>query len=146
MLPLERTAHRGGIMPGRIIKREFSRRSLLLCPEPELAVGYIAGDLLRENGPPAMTGLLTEKGDTTVNYIIFSGVPWEEYSYKRLLEVLPEREDVIFTGKMTPRSRRTAVSAHYLWLKSTRSRQKITRSSSPHPIGCRMCWRFRPAI
>lgn len=43
VLPLERTAHRGGIMPGRIIKREFSRRSLLLCPEPELAVGYIAG-------------------------------------------------------------------------------------------------------
>ncbi|WP_342562894.1 hypothetical protein NST84_25500 [Paenibacillus sp. FSL R7-0345] len=37
-----------------------------------------------------------------MNYIIFSGVPWEEYSYKRLLEVLPEREDVIFTGKMTP--------------------------------------------
>ncbi|MNB88887.1 hypothetical protein D3C75_359070 [compost metagenome] len=43
VLPLERTAHRGGIMPGRIVKRESSRRSLLLCPGPELAVGYIAG-------------------------------------------------------------------------------------------------------
>lgn len=36
-----------------------------------------------------------------MNYIIFSGVPWEEYSYKRLLEVLPEREDIVFTEKMT---------------------------------------------
>ncbi|OMF84395.1 hypothetical protein [Paenibacillus sp. FSL R7-0273] len=43
VLPLERTAHRGGIMPGRLVKRESSRRSLLLCPGPELAVGYIAG-------------------------------------------------------------------------------------------------------
>lgn len=36
-----------------------------------------------------------------MNYIIFSGVPWEEYSYKRLLDVLPEREDIVFTGTMT---------------------------------------------
>lgn len=43
VLPLERTAHRGDILPGRIVKRESSRRSLLLCPGPELAVGYIAG-------------------------------------------------------------------------------------------------------
>ncbi|AIQ54713.1 hypothetical protein [Paenibacillus sp. FSL R7-0331] len=36
-----------------------------------------------------------------MNYIIFSGVSWEAYSYKRLLDVLPEREDVVFAGKMS---------------------------------------------
>lgn len=36
-----------------------------------------------------------------MNYIIFSGVPWDEYGYKRMLEVLPEREDIVFTGTMT---------------------------------------------
>lgn len=37
-----------------------------------------------------------------MNYIVFSGGSWNDYSYKRLLDVLPEREDVIFTGKMSP--------------------------------------------
>lgn len=37
-----------------------------------------------------------------MNYIILSAVPWEEYKYKRLLEVLPERGDIVFAGRMTP--------------------------------------------
>ncbi|MBY0013147.1 hypothetical protein [Paenibacillus typhae] len=52
VLPLERTAHRGDILPGRIVKRESSRRSLLLCPGPELAVGYIAGAPVPGAGVP----------------------------------------------------------------------------------------------
>lgn len=36
-----------------------------------------------------------------MNYIVLSAVPWEDYQYKRLLEVLPERVDVVFAGKMT---------------------------------------------
>ncbi|KHL92600.1 hypothetical protein QW71_28075 [Paenibacillus sp. IHB B 3415] len=43
-LPLERIAHRSGITPGRIMKREGFFRSLALIPDPDLSVGY-AGEL-----------------------------------------------------------------------------------------------------
>ncbi|KAI7261473.1 hypothetical protein KC345_g9736 [Hortaea werneckii] len=39
-LPLERIAHRSGISPGRITKREGFLRSLELVPDPALSVGY----------------------------------------------------------------------------------------------------------
>lgn len=51
VLPLERIGHRSGIAPGRIAKREPSRRSLLLYPDPGLAIGYIAGAPGRNNPP-----------------------------------------------------------------------------------------------
>lgn len=36
-----------------------------------------------------------------MNYIILSSVSWESYPYKRLLDLLPERGEVIFAGKMS---------------------------------------------
>ncbi|MEK5239587.1 hypothetical protein NST99_28310 [Paenibacillus sp. FSL L8-0470] len=43
-LPLEHSAHRGGIMPGRIGRREEpTRRSLQLVPAEKLTIGYTAG-------------------------------------------------------------------------------------------------------
>lgn len=37
-----------------------------------------------------------------MNYLILSRVSWEEYPYKRLLDLLPERADICFAGGMTP--------------------------------------------
>lgn len=51
VLPLERIGHRGRITPGRIAKREPYRRRLLLYPDPELKVGYLAGAPGRNNYP-----------------------------------------------------------------------------------------------
>ncbi|MBW4085580.1 hypothetical protein [Paenibacillus sp. S150] len=50
-LPLERIAHRSGVVPGRITKRQMYSRSLQLEPEPSLAIGYIGGPA----GPNART-------------------------------------------------------------------------------------------
>ncbi|AIQ60761.1 hypothetical protein [Paenibacillus borealis] len=44
LLPLERIAHRSGITPGKLMKREGFLRSLALIPDPDLSVGY-AGEL-----------------------------------------------------------------------------------------------------
>lgn len=35
-----------------------------------------------------------------MNYLILSHVPWEDYPYKRLLDLLPERAEVCFAGAM----------------------------------------------
>jgi hypothetical protein len=51
VLPFERIGHRSGITPGRLAKREPSRRSLLLSPDPGLTVGYIAGSAGRNSLP-----------------------------------------------------------------------------------------------
>lgn len=36
-----------------------------------------------------------------MKYLILSRGSWEEYEYKRLLDLLPEREEVCFAGRMT---------------------------------------------
>lgn len=36
-----------------------------------------------------------------MKYLILSGGSWEDYEYKRLLELLPDREEVCFAGRMT---------------------------------------------
>lgn len=36
-----------------------------------------------------------------MKYLILSGGSWEDYEYKRLLELLPDREGVCFAGRMT---------------------------------------------
>jgi hypothetical protein len=36
-----------------------------------------------------------------MKYLILSGDSWENYEYKRLLELLPDREEVCFAGRMT---------------------------------------------
>jgi hypothetical protein len=36
-----------------------------------------------------------------MKYLILSGDAWEDYEYKRLLELLPDREEVCFAGRMT---------------------------------------------
>ncbi|WP_438494736.1 hypothetical protein [Paenibacillus sp. IHBB 3054] len=37
-----------------------------------------------------------------MNYLILSSVPWDAYKYKRLLDLLPDRGEVLFAGGMTP--------------------------------------------
>ncbi|MNC31037.1 hypothetical protein D3C75_793420 [compost metagenome] len=41
--PLERIAHRSGLIPGRIIREEISGQGLQLELQSSLAVGYIGG-------------------------------------------------------------------------------------------------------
>lgn len=36
-----------------------------------------------------------------MKYLVLSGGSWEDYEYKRLLELLPDREEVCFVGRMT---------------------------------------------
>lgn len=36
-----------------------------------------------------------------MKYLVLSGGSWEDYEYKRLLELLPDREEVCFAGRMT---------------------------------------------
>ncbi|MBY3623557.1 hypothetical protein HGO21_29025 [Acinetobacter sp. CUI P1] len=36
-----------------------------------------------------------------MKYLILSGGSWEDYEYKRLLKLLPDREEVCFVGRMT---------------------------------------------
>jgi len=36
-----------------------------------------------------------------MKYLILSGGSWEDYEYKRLLELLPDREEVCFAGRIT---------------------------------------------
>ncbi len=36
-----------------------------------------------------------------MNYLILSHAPWEDYPYKRLLDLLPERAEVCFAGRLT---------------------------------------------
>ncbi|WNS43215.1 hypothetical protein [Paenibacillus sp. MMS20-IR301] len=60
-LPLERTAHRSGITPGRIVRREGSLRSLVLAPDPALSVGYTGG--LAEKPGPARPAAFSGEGE-----------------------------------------------------------------------------------
>lgn len=34
-----------------------------------------------------------------MNYLILSSVPWDAYKYKRLLDLLPDRGEVLFAGE-----------------------------------------------
>lgn len=43
-----------------------------------------------------------------MNYIVLSRTAWEDYEYKRMLELLPERGDVCFAGAMTPVQQRSS--------------------------------------
>ncbi|MEK3791411.1 hypothetical protein MKX42_06720 [Paenibacillus sp. FSL R7-0204] len=43
-----------------------------------------------------------------MNYIVLSRTAWEDYEYKRMLELLPERGEVCFTGAMTPVQQRSS--------------------------------------
>lgn len=62
VLPLERIAHRSGIVPGRISRREDGLRSLELIPDPELSVGYV-GEL---TGGQDMEHLSVQGGEGSV--------------------------------------------------------------------------------
>lgn len=43
-----------------------------------------------------------------MNYIVLSRTAWEDYEYKRMLELLPERGEVCFAGAMTPVQQRSS--------------------------------------
>lgn len=43
-----------------------------------------------------------------MNYIVLSRVSWEDYEYKRMLELLPDRGEVCFAGRMTPAQQRSS--------------------------------------
>lgn len=43
-----------------------------------------------------------------MNYIVLSRVSWENYEYKRMLELLPDRGEVCFAGRMTPVQQRSS--------------------------------------
>lgn len=43
-----------------------------------------------------------------MNYIVLSHGSWDDYAYKRMLELLPERDGVCFAGRMTPVQQRSS--------------------------------------
>ncbi|WP_339318961.1 hypothetical protein [Paenibacillus sp. FSL R10-2734] len=69
-----------------------------------------------------------------MKYLILSGGSWEDYEYKRLLELLPDREEVCFAGRMTreqqANSQIMAVEATDIY--SLKAKQYTLLVSSPY--------------